>query len=209
MLEEDNPPEDWRENGEYLNIADLLVKTFTEGPGTRLAIWVQGCPIRCSGCWNKHMWDFSPKHIVKVEKLVEYIISFEDEIEGITLVGGEPLAQAKAVANLFKGIKDRSNLTIMLYTGYTVEQIEGKYSKTAFNIADIIIAGSYIKELRNVYLRWRGSENQKIIFHNKKYREKYSQEEGKSMVEIHINKDSGDAVLIGFPEDEIIEEVKK
>ena len=207
-LEDSDPPKNWRESKEYLNVADLLEKTFTEGPGIRFAIWLQGCPIRCKGCWNQHMWDFTPKHVVKVEKLVEYILSFNNDIEGITLVGGEPLFQAKGVVNLMYRIKRESNLSIVLYTGYSVEQITTKYALEAFNMADIVITGPYIEEKRNIFLRWRGSENQKVIFHNKIYKKKYSKKTIMNIAELHIDKASGEVVLIGFPDDDLLRGVK-
>ena len=208
LLEEDKPPENWRTNPDILNIADIVENAVSEGPGVRFVIWLQGCPIRCEGCWNSHMWDFSPKHLVMVDKLAKYIISKKDKLEGITLVGGEPLAQAAAVRKLMDAVKEHG-LTVVLYTGYNEEEIIDENAKMCFNAADIVIAGPYIKEKRNLFLRWRGSENQNLIFHNKDYEKKYGDELKENIVELHITEENGEIVMIGFPVEEIKKEVRK
>ena len=205
-LEEDNIPADWRDRPDFLNVADILEDATSEGPGIRFTIWVQGCPIRCKGCWNSHMWGFEPNHLISVDKLAEYITSKKDKIEGITLVGGEPLAQARAVRKLIEAVK-RDGLSVVLYTGYEEEKIKGEDAIECFNMADIVIAGPYIEEKRNLFLRWRGSENQKLIFHNRDYEEKYSDEPGENVVELHIDEEKGEIIMLGFPDKEIEKEV--
>ncbi|HDN84488.1 MAG TPA: 4Fe-4S cluster-binding domain-containing protein, partial [Candidatus Aerophobetes bacterium] len=90
---------------DLLNIAYIIEFTKTEGPGERFGIWLQGCPIRCKGCWNPHLWAIKPNHIVKIDKLVKYILNYKDVIEGITISGGEPLYQSKSLINFIKKIK--------------------------------------------------------------------------------------------------------
>lgn len=208
LLEEDEIPEDWQSRKDLINIADILEKATSEGPGMRFTIWVQGCPIRCKGCWNAHMWDFVPKHIVSVEKLTKYILSKKDEIDGITLVGGEPLAQAGAIRRLIENVK-KEGLTVMLYTGYEEEQITDKDAKEAFEMADIVVLGPYIEEKRNLFIRWRGSDNQRLIFHNEEYKKIYEKENGENVVEIHIDEKTGEMIVIGFPDEDVEKEVEK
>ena len=207
-LEEAETPTDWRNRNDLLNIADILENATSEGPGIRFTIWVQGCPIRCKGCWNSHTWDFVPRHIVSVKKLTDHILSKKEEIDGITLVGGEPLAQATAVRKLIENVEEEG-LTVMLYTGYEEDQITGKDAKEAFAMADIVVAGPYVKEKRNLFLRWRGSENQRLVFHNKEYEDMYGEEERENVVEIHIDEKNGEMVIVGFPDEEIEKEVEK
>ncbi len=205
-LEEDEIQGDWRNKQNLLNVADILEDATSEGAGIRFTIWVQGCPIRCKGCWNSHMWDFKPNHLISVSRLAEYIASKKGDIEGITLVGGEPLAQAEAVRKLIEAVK-REGLTVVLYTGYDEGEISGEDAIECFNMSDIVIAGPYIEERRNLFLRWRGSDNQKLIFHNMKYKEMYGDEPGENVVELHIDEENGEIVMLGFPDEEIEKEV--
>ncbi len=207
-LEEDEVPNNWQSRDDLLNIADMLENATSEGPGIRFTIWVQGCPIRCKGCWNSHMWDFVPKHLVSVEKLTNYILSKRNEIDGITLVGGEPMAQAKPIKRLIEKVK-KGGLSVVLYTGYEKNQIVDEDAKAAFEMADIVIAGPYIEEKRNLFLRWRGSENQKLIFHNHMYEKLYGGDNSENVVEIHIDEKSGEIVVVGFPDEEMEKEMEK
>jgi len=41
---------------QFVRVARFIARTGAEGPGTRSALWVQGCTIRCPGCFNPHLW---------------------------------------------------------------------------------------------------------------------------------------------------------
>lgn len=206
LLEEDKPIPNWKERDDILNIADIIPWSKIHGPGERAVIWFQGCPIRCKGCWNPHLIPDIPNHLVRVDKLAMFIKSI-DGIEGITLVGGEPLYQGKALLNFIKLIKSTSNLTIMLYTGYNRHQIRDEVSKEIVRLSDIIVFGPYIEEKRDLFLKWRGSSNQEIVINNKKYIN-YRYDDNVNEAEIHITED-GEIILVGFPDDKLIELVKK
>jgi len=188
-----------------LNIAEIEEKSRIYGPGTRFVIWVQGCSLRCPGCWNVDMQPFTPKNLFTVEQVLEKILKTKG-IEGITLLGGEPLHQSDSLLNLVEKVKE-NGLSVMLYTGYDLEEIKDKSSLRLINISDIIIPGRYIYSKRSTYLRWRGSTNQKIIFNNKKYKKIYKKEVEENQVEIHI-KENGEINLIGYPDNELKEEIK-
>lgn len=206
LLEEDKCIDNWRDREDILNVADIVLRSKIHGPGIRTVIWFQGCPIRCKSCWNPHLIPDIPRHLVRVEKLAEFIMSLE-EIEGITLTGGEPLYQGKALLNFVKLIKSRSELTIMLYTGYNQEQIHDDISKEIIRLSDIIVFGPYVESKRDLFLRWRGSSNQVIVIQNEKYRD-YMYVDNLNEAEIHIT-DNGEIILVGFPDDELIRLVKK
>ena len=80
----------------YLNLASIRLCTESEGPGKRLAVWVQGCERRCPGCCNIEMQEIRKNTIVEASDLVDVIRKAKDEtgIEGISLIGGEPMLQA-------------------------------------------------------------------------------------------------------------------
>ena len=209
LLEESNLPENWESGEDYLNIAYIIENTTYEGLGNRLSIWLQGCNLGCKGCSNYELWDFKPVHIVKVNRLLEYILSIKNSIEGITISGGEPLLQAKAVRKLLEGIKSKTDLTVMLYTGYEIEEITDIDATKIINLSDVVITGRFIEEKKDIFLRWGGSSNQKIIFNNDDYRKKYESDNIQNTFEIHIDNINEDIFILGFPDRNLIKEFEK
>lgn len=72
-----------------LRVHRFLPFTRAEGPGNRACVWVQGCPIRCPGCFNPGTWPTGGGEEVAVEDLADRILDVKD-IEGVTFLGGEP-----------------------------------------------------------------------------------------------------------------------
>jgi len=190
--------------GNLLNVAEIIESSRIYGPGIRFVIWVQGCSIRCKGCWNGDMHSFEAKHLWTIDDLYNEVISTPG-IEGITILGGEPLHQSKALLDLAERITKR-DLTIMLYTGFEIHEIEDTHSKELIAISDIVVAGRYIEEERSVFLKWRGSSNQSIIFQNEEYQRHYGRRRDENEIEIRID-ELGQMTLLGYPEEEIIKEV--
>ena len=100
-----------------------IAKTSVLGPGKRCAIWMQGCNKRCKGCINPEGQDLKGGYEISINTLLDKIFSF-DEITGVTISGGEPFIQYNELLNLINGIKKSSDLDVMLYSGYTLEEIE-------------------------------------------------------------------------------------
>src|ERR1700684_2520258 len=90
-----------------LSLAQTVACTEAEGPGKRFALWFQGCPLRCPGCCNPEMLPFDGGHAVAVSTLIEKIHSAlkEHGVEGVTLLGGEPLAHAAGAAVLARAAR--------------------------------------------------------------------------------------------------------
>src|SRR5437870_2509315 len=107
-----------------LNIAQIVPCTEAEGPGKRFAIWFQGCPLRCPGCCNPEMLPFKGGTTVAIDELLEQINTsrMQDGIEGITLLGGEPMAHAAGAAALARGVK-ATGLSVMVFSGYMLSEI--------------------------------------------------------------------------------------
>lgn len=78
-----------------------------DGPGVRCVVFMQGCPLRCACCHNPDTWEFSAGEVTEVEELVRKTERFKSYIAkgGVTVSGGEPLMQAKFVAEFFKKLK--------------------------------------------------------------------------------------------------------
>lgn len=149
-----------------LNIANLLHDSNVNGPGNRDVIWVQGCAIKCPGCFNQHLWSFSPKHIIPVEDLIEKTAKRIDKIEGISILGGEPMHQPKVLGAYFSAVK-KMGLTTVIYSGFTYEYLRKQNSPAITKVlehTDILVDGPYRHDLQDKSLIWRGSTNQRILF---------------------------------------------
>ncbi|HAZ48837.1 MAG TPA: hypothetical protein DDW76_14805 [Cyanobacteria bacterium UBA11369] len=182
-----------------LNIAEICPATGTLGPGQRFVIWVQGCCFRCQDCISPDWIPQKQATLVDPLKLADYILSIPGT-EGLTVSGGEPMLQAAALSELFADLRQRRNLSIMCYTGFTLQQLQAK-SDPSINqvlaLIDVLIDGQYIPEL-NDNKGWRGSSNQVIHFFTPRHLSEASLfTEQKRDVEIHLRNDS--ALMVGVP----------
>lgn len=154
----------------YLYIHDYIPVTEAEGPGKRFCIWLQGCSIRCEGCMAKHTWEIKTGEKIPIRDLVNLILSTK-EIEGVTILGGEPMDQSKALSVLLKEIK-QAGLSVLLFTGYLMEHLmKDPEKKAVFELCDIVIDGPYIKEQTDFSRPLAGSANQRIFFLSERYHE--------------------------------------
>src|SRR5687767_11670055 len=105
-----------------LQVAQIVPCTEAEGPGRRFALWFQGCPLRCPGCCNPEFLPFAGGTAMPFANVLTMVDAARAEpIEGITLLGGEPLAHAAGAAELARAAHDRG-LTVMVFSGYTMEE---------------------------------------------------------------------------------------
>jgi len=153
--------------------------SYANGPGKRAVLWVQGCTFNCPGCFNPLTHDPHGGRDYTVDELHEKIRHLydvrRDPIEGITISGGEPLMQPKALLNLVGGLRNRlPDLSIILFTGYGMEEACEKVwgAGTIFGECDVIIAGRYDQskvtsgpKAGNLV----GSMNQQVAFRTRRY----------------------------------------
>ncbi len=153
-----------------LRVAQIVPNTEAEGPGRRFALWFQGCPLRCPGCCNPEFLPFAGGESLPLGEILE---RFDREaVEGITLLGGEPLAHADGAAALAQAIRDRGR-TVMVFTGYTLEAARALNDSAIdrlLTLTDILVDGPYVRELPDASRRWIGSTNQRIHFLTDRYR---------------------------------------
>jgi anaerobic ribonucleoside-triphosphate reductase activating protein len=154
-----------------LRLHRFLPFTRAEGPGNRACLWVQGCPIRCPGCFNPGTWSKTGGSDVALEELEARILDASD-IEGVTFLGGEPFEQAEALAELGHRVR-QAGLSIMTFTGYLLEDIL-KSSRPAWHgllgVTDLLIDGPYVRDLTDTSRPWVGSSNQRYHFLTPRYR---------------------------------------
>jgi anaerobic ribonucleoside-triphosphate reductase activating protein len=157
-----------------LRIAQMVPCTEAEGPGRRFALWFQGCPLRCPGCCNPEMLSFEGGTSISLRDVVARIeeATRKHGIEGITLLGGEPLAHAAGAAALAQAVRQQG-LTVMVFTGYTLEEAR-RLSDPAvaemLALTDILVDGPYLRDQPETRRRWIGSANQRIHFLSDRYR---------------------------------------
>ena len=179
---------------DVIRLGDTLSSSQIYGPGKRFVIWVQGCTLECTGCWNKEFWTTESGYELEISKLIS-IISSTNEIEGITILGGEPLEQPEATLNLIQSVK-RIGLTVMLYTGYEENEMTDLQLECVY-ASDIVIMGRYVASMRDTTLRWRGSSNQEI----KILSEAYKDIEIEEREEVEITIDTNGAIsMAGYPQ---------
>ncbi len=137
---------------------------ISDGPGVRVSIFLQGCPFHCEGCFNESTWDYklgTPFTNDTIETVLE--LCKEDYIEGLSILGGEPLygVNIEATTMLAKAFKEKfPNKTLWVWTGNTYEEIK---SLDVFNYIDVLVDGRFILSLKNPMLRFCGSSNQRVI----------------------------------------------
>lgn len=146
-----------------IRIAGLVNDSVVDGPGLRLTVFTQGCPHHCMGCHNPQSHDFDGGEVVDTDSILE---TARDNIllDGITLSGGEPFAQAEACTIIAKGAHE-SGLNVWCYTGYTFETLmsgNDGWRELLKNI-DILVDGPFIMAQKTLDCRFRGSGNQRII----------------------------------------------
>src|SRR5690349_24118527 len=102
-------------SNQMLRVAQIVPRTEAEGPGKRFALWFQGCPLRCPGCCNPEMLPFAGGTAVAVDEVLRQVAEAANlhGVEGITLLGGEPLAHAVGGARVARRVRDLG-LTVMV-----------------------------------------------------------------------------------------------
>ena len=202
-------------------IHSKLASSTVNGPGTRAVIWLQGCTLNCTGCWNPNTHKFDASTDTPVSELQTWLLNL-DGIEGVTFSGGESLQHVIELLPLAKFIREvRPELSIGIFTGYTARELE-TWNWQTLHPAGVMIPGSgEVWEKFRAYLDFAvmgrfnasklttkkplcGSTNQDIILFTDRYNAgDFTAQE----TQITIDGD-GLVQITGFPGREFIEAVK-
>lgn len=150
-----------------MNYAKIRKFDVSNGPNVRVTLFVSGCTNNCEGCFNKELQDFNYgyKWNLKIEE--EFLSYIKNEnIEGVNILGGEPLDQIadNDLLNLLIRIKTEIGKPVWLWSGYLLEDIfKDKNKKELIKNIDVLIDGRFEIEKRDISLKYRGSSNQRII----------------------------------------------
>ena len=149
-----------------LRLAGVVRESIVDGPGIRYTVFAQGCPHHCPGCHNAHTWPFSGGFEAEPEQIAAQMKQ-NPMLRGITLSGGEPFCQCKAMAEL-AGLVHEAGYDVVAYTGYLFEELLEKAETDPDVLAllqqtDLLIDGPFLQEEKSYDLRFRGSKNQRAI----------------------------------------------
>ena len=154
-----------------LSLHSILPRSRANGPGVRFVVWFQGCTRNCPGCFNPKTHTRPARENISVEALCEQILVESDFIQGVTISGGEPFEQAEGLAELVRAIRLKSDISILVFSGYTLGEIRKIPSGTSVleNI-DVLIAGPY-NRTQHLGHHLLGSANQQMCLLTGRYTE--------------------------------------
>lgn len=150
-----------------MNYAKIRKFDVSNGPGVRTTLFVSGCTNNCEGCFNKELQNFNYGEKWTKEIEDEFILQVKNtNILGVNILGGEPMEQIEdnSLPSLLKRIKNETNKSIWLWSGYRYEDILNCNEKSnILYYVDVLIDGRFELDKRNISLRYRGSTNQRVI----------------------------------------------
>ena len=129
---------------DVLRLHHFLPRSRANGPGVRAVLWVQGCWLGCPGCFNPDTHVFTGGERVPVDDLWRRLVALRASIEGLTISGGEPLQQRRALLALLRRVRYETPLSVVLFTGYTWDEVQRMPEAEALlSCVDVLIAGRY------------------------------------------------------------------
>jgi anaerobic ribonucleoside-triphosphate reductase activating protein len=180
-----------------INVAETCVGTRALGPGWRSVVWVQGCPFRCRGCLAPDWIPFRAAREVAPDELAEELLA-DPGVTGLTLSGGEPMAQADGLAAMVRAARAERELSVICFTGFRRSELAGLDGAEALlGELDVLIDGRYVRA-RDDGRGLRGSDNQRI--HHLTGRLADAAERlagGPRRAEVRVR--GGEALLVGVP----------
>ena len=160
-----------------MNYAEIKYCDVANGPGVRTSLFVSGCSHQCPGCFNEIAWDFNYGKPFTQDTIDSIIESLKpDYIQGLTLLGGEPFeySNQKGLLPLVRQVrKVLPQKDIWCFTGFLfdkdiIENMCKKWKETneLLSYIDVLVDGRFVEELKNLNLKFKGSENQRTILVN-------------------------------------------
>lgn len=157
-----------------MNYCNVKNCDIANGVGVRVSLFVSGCRNRCKNCFQPETWDFNygkPFDEQTEEKLIKMLAP--SYINGLTVLGGEPMEpeNQRALLPFLKKVKAAyPQKTIWLYTGFTLEELRSpdcrahtEYTEEILKLLSVLVDGRFVEKKKNISLRFRGSENQRLI----------------------------------------------
>jgi anaerobic ribonucleoside-triphosphate reductase activating protein len=155
-----------------MKYASINFNDMCAAPGVSVSVYLQGCPHHCKGCHNPETWDFEGGQEFTFETMQSIIkgLSANGIKRSLAIMGGEPLCEANSFLTLMiiEEVKRHiPDVKIYIWSGYTYDALKkssNAHILQSLQLADCLIDGPYIEELRDITLPMRGSSNQNIIY---------------------------------------------
>jgi anaerobic ribonucleoside-triphosphate reductase activating protein len=178
-----------------LRVAQVVARTESEGPGWRFAVWVQGCSLRCPGCCNPEMFPQAGGVVETPGDLAAR--AARGDVEGVTLLGGEPFEQAEGCAAFARAAR-ALGLSVMVFSGYTRSELRGRPdAEGLLDACDLLVDGRFERAELDPSRRWIGSANQRLHFLTTRYDEHDARFRAPNTAEIRLTR--GELVMNGWP----------
>lgn len=156
-----------------MNYGEIKFYDIADGTGVRTSLFVSGCRNCCEDCFNRETWSFSYGKPYTQETENAIIESLKpDYIAGLSILGGEPFEkenQPEVLKLVARAKKECPNKSVWIYSGFTFEELlggsraSGQTAEEILKLADVLVDGRFDKTKKNISLKFRGSENQRII----------------------------------------------
>jgi anaerobic ribonucleoside-triphosphate reductase activating protein len=152
-----------------LQVHHFLPASRANGPGVRACLWLQGCSLGCPGCYNPATHPFAGGELLSADDLFRRIVALGDDIEGLTVSGGEPLQQRPGLLGLLQRLRTETRLSVLVFTGFTWEEVRRlPEADVLLACVDVLIAGRYDAS-RHLARDLRGSANKTVHFLTGRY----------------------------------------
>ena len=156
-----------------MNYANIKKTDIANGPGVRVSLFVSGCRRHCPECFNPETWSFSfgREYTQATEDEIIRLLT-PDYITGLSLLGGEPMEPENQPALLQLVQRVRRELpekTIWCYSGSQLERdilpmaAQNETTRLLLQNIDVLVDGEFVVAQKNLRIRFRGSENQRLI----------------------------------------------
>ncbi|MBQ5389884.1 MAG: anaerobic ribonucleoside-triphosphate reductase activating protein [Clostridia bacterium] len=147
---------------------------IANGEGVRVTLFVSGCTNRCEGCFQPETWDFCYGKPFTKETEDEILkLLAPSYISGLTLLGGEPFEpeNQRALLPFVERVRAQyPEKTIWAFSGFTIEELwqDGSHPRCEvtdklLSMLDVLVDGRFVLAKKNISLRFRGSENQRLL----------------------------------------------
>lgn len=147
-----------------IRLAGIVEESIVDGPGYRMAVFVQGCPHGCPGCHNPKTHDPAGGYLADTDAIAAKL-GKNPLVRGVTLTGGEPMMQAAALCEIAAAAQAKG-MSVWCYTGYTLEALAKERNDDRMRLlglVDVLVDGPYIARERSLDLLYCGSRNQRLI----------------------------------------------
>lgn len=152
-----------------IQISKIIPSSRVDGPGVRTALFLQGCSLACPGCQSRHLWDSAGGRAEPAQDVALTLATLSFVHGNVTISGGEPFQQPAALSELVCALRVLGVRHILVYTGYTWEELLNPahgaypYLRDILENIDVLVDGRFVAKLDDPLISWRGSRNQRPI----------------------------------------------